>query len=343
MKKVILLFVLFLPFNVLAFGSNAKSAILMDMDSGRILYGKDIHYVQSVASISKVMTAICVIENTNINKEIVVGDEILKAYGSGIYVQKGEKIRIKDLLYGLMMRSGNDAALVLAKNTSGSTSKFVDLMNKTAKKIKMMDSKFNNPSGLDEEDDGNISSSYDMALLMSYAMKNKNFRKIVGSKEYTLKTNKNVYKWKNKNKLLYSYKNTTGGKTGFTKKAKRTLVTSASLNGLNLTVVTINDGSDFKDHENLYKEAFDKYYNYKFLKKGIINIPSENYYRKKLYIKNDVSYPLLEDEGNILKIKYELDKKRKYKNKDKVGKVKRYLGDEVVVKEDIYVKVDNDK
>lgn len=331
---------LLMPFNVLAFGTSAKSAILMDMDSHRILYGKDVHYVQTVASISKIMTAICAIENADIDKTITVGDEVLKSYGSGIYVQIGEKIKIKDLLYGLMMRSGNDAALVIAKNTSGDVSDFVFLMNKMAKKIGMKDTKFNNPSGLDEDDDGNLSSSYDMALLMSYAMKNKDFRKIVSTKEYTLKTNKNVYKWKNKNKLLYSYKNITGGKTGFTKKAKRTLVTSASRDNMNLVVVTIDDGDDFRDHKNLFEEAFNNYHNYILLKRGNLNIIGEDFYRKdKLYIKKNISYPLSSDEENIIKIKYELDKKRRYKNGDKVGMVRLYLGDENILNENIYVRV----
>ncbi len=329
-----------MPFNVFAYGSSAKSAILMDMDSHRIIYGKDINYVQSVASISKVMTAICVIENTDIEKTITVGDEVLKSYGSGVYVQIGEKLKIKDLLYGLMMRSGNDAALVLAKNTSGDVNSFVELMNQMALKIGMKNTTFNNPSGLDEQDGGNLSSAYDMALLMSYAMKNKDFKKIVSTKEYTLKTNKNVYKWHNKNKLLYSYKYLIGGKTGYTKIAKRTLVTSASKDGLNLVVVTINDGNDWKDHTTLFEEAFNKYHNYNLLKKGNIYIIGENYYKNnKLYIKNNVSYPLTLDEENILKIKYEINKKRKYKNNDNVGKVKLYLGDSVVREENIYVKV----
>ena len=340
MKKIFLFLFLFIPFDVLAFGTSAKSAILMDMDSHRVLYGKDVHYSQSVASISKIMTAICAIENSDINKTITVGDEVLKAYGSGIYVKIGEKIKIKDLLYGLMMRSGNDAATVIAKNISGDVDKFVLLMNKKAKKIGMKDTIFNNPSGLDEKDDGNISSAYDMALLMSYAMRNKSFRKIVGTKEYSLKTNKNVYKWKNKNKLLYTYKNITGGKTGFTKKAKRTLVTSASHDNMNLVAVTINDGDDFKDHKDLFEEAFNNYYNYILLKKGNLNIIGEDFYRKdKLYIKKDVSYPLTFDEENILKIKYELSKKRKYKNGDKVGMVRLYLGDENILSENIYVRV----
>ena len=339
LKKVFLFIILFIPFRVLGYNTSAKSSILMDMDSHRVIYGKDINYVQSVASISKVMTAICVIENTDIDKEIVVSDEILKAYGSGIYVQIGEKIKIIDLLYGLMMRSGNDAAIILAKNTSGDVDKFVSLMNETGRKIGMKNSVFKNPSGLDEEDGGNLSSAYDMALLMSYAMKNKKFRKVVSTKEYVLKTNKNVYKWKNKNKLLYFYKYTTGGKTGFTRKAKRTLVSSASKDNLNLVVVTINDGNDFKDHVSLFEEAFSNFNNYVFFKKGNLNIPYEDYYRKGLYVKRNISYPLTLDEENIFRIKYELSKKRKYKSGDSVGNIKFYLGDEEVLKEKIYVRV----
>ena len=339
-KKLLLFILLLIPFNAQAFGSNAKGAILMDMDSGRVIYAKDAHYVQSVASISKIMTAITVIENTNIDKTITVGDEVLKSYGSGIYVQMGEKIKIKDLLYGLMMRSGNDAALVLAKNTSGDVDEFVKLMNEMGEKIGMKNTIFKNPSGLDEEDGGNLSSAYDMALLMSYAMKNKDFKKIVSTKSYTLKTNKNVYKWTNKHKLLYSYKYMTGGKTGYTKIAKRTLVSSASRNGVNLVAVTINDGSDFQDHVNLFDEAFEKYHNYIILKKGNIVPPGETYYKKNnLYIKNNVSYTLTEDEEKVLKLKYEIKKLRKYKNNDKVGVVKLYLGDSVILEENVYVRV----
>ena len=338
MKKWLLILLLFLPFKVFAYSTSAKSAILMDMDSGRVIYGKDVHYVQSVASISKIMTAIVAIENSDINKEVIVGDEILKAYGSGIYVQIGEKIKLRDLLYGLMLRSGNDAALAISVAVSGDTDKFVNLMNEKAKKLGMKNTTFNNPSGLDEEK-GNFSSAYDMALLMSYAMKNEEFRKITGTRDYTVKTNKNVYKWHNKNKLLSSYKYIIGGKTGFTKIAKRTLVTSASKNDVNLTVVTINDGDDWDDHKNLYEEAFSEYTSYMILSKGEVNIIGENYYKNdSLYLKNDFKYLLRENENDILKLKYEINKKRKYKSGDKVGVVKVYLGDDIVHKENIYVK-----
>lgn len=343
MKKLLLILLLFLPFKVFAYSTSAKAVILMDMDSGRVIYGKDVHYVQSVASISKIMTAIVAIENSNIEKEVTIGDEVLKAYGSGIYVQIGEKIKLEDLLYGLMLRSGNDAALVISVAVAGDTDKFVKMMNDKAKEIGMKNTTFNNPSGLDEEK-GNFSSAYDMALLMSYAMKNKEFRKITGTKDYTVKTNKNVYKWHNKNKLLSSYKYTTGGKTGFTKIAKRTLVTSASKDGMNLTVVTINDGDDFNDHRNLYEEAFNEYTSYRVLNKGEINIIGENYYDKDiLYLKNNFDYLLTENEKYILRLKYEINKKRHYKSGDKVGLVKVYLGDKVVHEEDIYVEKNEEK
>jgi len=213
-------------------------------------------------------------------------------------------------------------------------------MNEKASKLGMKDTVFNNPSGLDEGDaKGNFSSAYDMGILMSYAMKNKEFRKITGTKKHVLKTNKNTYVWHNKNKLLNTYKYTTGGKTGYTKIAKRTLVTAASLDGLNLAIVTINDGSDFSDHKKLYEEAFKTYKSYKFIAKGNISIFGENYYKNDtLYLKNDLKYPLLEGEKDSIQIKYSLDKLRKYKSSAKVGKVSIYIGDKKVCKENIYVK-----
>ncbi len=316
----------------------------MDTDNNRILYAENAHYTQSVASISKIMTAIVVIENIDIKKQITVGDEILKAHGSGIYVKQGEKISIEDLLYGLMLRSGNDAALVLAKNTSGSIEKFVQKMNEKAQEIGMKDTTFNNPSGLDEEDKGNISSAYDMALLMSYAMQNEDFKTITKTKERTVKTNKNVYKWTNKNKLLNTYKYTTGGKTGFTKKAKRTLVSTATKNGLNLTVVTINDGSDWKDHTSLYEEAFKKYTSYTFIDKGNITVLGETYYKNNtLYIKKDFKYPLLETEKDAVKIKYKLEKKRTFQDNEKVGTINLYIGDKKVNSQNIYINKEKQK
>ena len=197
-------------------------------------------------------------------------------------------------------------------------------------------------NGLDEEK-GNYSTAYDMAILTSYAMKNKTYRKIVSTKKYTLKTNMNTYIWYNKNKLLKSYSYTTGGKTGFTKIARRTLVTTASKDNLNLVVVTLNDGDDFNDHKNLFEYAFENYKNYKILNKGNIEIDDDYYSDYKLYIKDDVYYPLSADEKNSINIKYKLEKKRKLKNNLVVGKAEIYLGDKLVKEVNIYVRVKEEK
>ena len=338
MKKAFLIIVLLIPINIFAVNTSARSAILMDTDSNRILYSKNINEIRSVASISKIMTAILAIESGKLNKEVIVGNEIKDSYGSGIYLQIGEKLKLEDLVYGLMLRSGNDAALAIAKYVGKDVDKFVILMNKKAKKIGMKNTTFNNPSGLDQEK-GNYSTAYDMAILTSYVMKNKQYRKITSTKKYTLKTNKNVYNWINKNKLLKLYKYTTGGKTGFTEKARRTLVTTATKNNTNLVVVTLNDGNDWKDHENLFEYGFNNYKTIKILKKGQINIYNETFYKDYiLYVKNDFSITLDDGEMNSIFIKYQLNKVRNIKNNQKVGLALIYLGDSKVHVEKIYIK-----
>lgn len=341
MKKYLLLglcLILFKPFSVLAIDTSATSAILMDMDSKRILYSKNIHSTRSVASISKIMTAIVAIENADIKSKVTVGEEINKAYGSGVYIKMGEVLTLEDLLYGLMLRSGNDAALAIANYVGGSVDSFVDMMNKTAVKIGMKNSIFRNPHGLDQEDGGNISSAYDMAVLTSYAMQNEAYKKIVGTKKYTLKTNMNTYSWTNKNKLLKNYKYTTGGKTGFTEIARRTLVTTASKDGINLVVVTLNDGNDFSDHKSLFEYGFNNYRSYNILQKGNIQIYDDDYYDKyNLYIKNDFNYLLAKEENQSILLNFQLDKDRNIKKGDKVGKVDILLGDKIIHTEDIFV------
>ena len=331
MKKLIIIcIILLIPIKIKAIETSATSAILIDTDSGRIMYEKNIHNKRSIASISKIMTAIIAIESNKLEEVVNIGEEIDKAYGSGIYIKKGEHIKLIDLIYGLMLRSGNDAALAIANYVGGNTKNFVNMMNEKAKELGMKNSTFNNPSGLDEEDEGNISTAYDMSLLISYAIKNEQFKKIVGTKKYKLQTDMNNYSWTNKNKLLFSYKYTTGGKTGYTEKARRTLVTTATHNGLNLAVVTLNDGNDFTDHKNLFEYGFNNYTNYQLLEKGIIKIPDDNINNIDYYIENDYYYPLLENETNSILIKYKIEK-----NIEKQGIAEIYLGDELLHKETI--------
>ena len=341
MKKLLLLFLLLLPLSIRAIDTSARSAILMDMDSNRILYEKNIHEKRSVASISKIMTAVIAIESGKLDDKVIIGDEINKSYGSGIYIKVGEEMTLRDLIYGLMLRSGNDAALAIAKYVGGTIEDFVKMMNKKASEIGMNNTEFHNPSGLDQED-GNYSTAYDMALLTSYAMKLDEYKKITGTKKYTLTTNKNVYSWINKNKLLSIYKYTTGGKTGFTEIAKRTLVSTATKDNTNLVVVTLNDGNDWQDHQNLFEYGFNNYTNLKILEKGNITIYDDKYYDDyKLYVKNNFYYLLSNSEEDNLIFKYQLNKKRSINNGDNIGVLNIYLGDKMIHQEKIYVDIIN--
>lgn len=338
MKKIILLLIVLFPISIKAIDISATSVILMDTDSKRILYSKNIHEKRSVASISKIMTAVIAIESGKLDDEVTINNIISKAYGSGIYIKVGEKLTLRDLVYGLMLRSGNDAALAIADYVGNGVDNFVEMMNHKAKEIGMKNSEFHNPSGLDEED-GNYSTAYDMAILTSYAMNLSEYRQIVKTKEYKLNTNKNNYLWKNKNKLLRLYKYTTGGKTGYTKKAKRTLVTTASKNNINLVVVTLNDGNDFNDHINLFEYGFENYNSYEILSKGIINIYDEKYYKNyNLYLKNSFKYLIGKEEKQSVTIKYELETKKKIELRSKVGVAIVFLGDKKIHSEPIYVK-----
>ena len=335
MKKLILLLLL-IPIRVCAI--SATSAILMDTNNNIILYEKNINEVRSVASISKIMTATLAIESGKMDDVVIIGEEIDKAYGSGIYIRKGEELTLRDLVYGLMLRSGNDAALSIAHYVGGSVDNFVVMMNKKAKEIGMKNTTFNNPSGLDEEK-GNYSTAYDMAKLASYAIKNNEFKKITSTKKYKLKTNMNTYIWTNKNKMLTMYKYSTGGKTGYTEIAKRTLVSYASKDNTNLVVVTLNDGNDWNDHKELFEYGFNNYKNYTLIKKGKINIYDDNYYKYyTLYVKNNYNYLFNKNVTNNVIFKYQLTKNRNIKNDDIVGNLLIYISDKLVHKEPIYVK-----
>ena len=244
-----LLFLLF-PFNIYAYSDTSHSSIVMDIDSGRILYKNNIDNKMLIASTTKIMTAIISIEKGKLNRKVVVGKEVLKMYGTNIYVEIGEKIKIKDLIYGLLLRSGNDASVVLAKAVSGNEKNFVKLMNKKANKLGMKNTIFRNPHGLDENTQ-NYSTARDMAILSRYAYKTKFYKIVTATKKYQISTGKKTYLWYNKNKLLFNYKYCTGGKNGYTPKAGKTLVTTASNNNLNLTIVSLDDNNSYENHKNL--------------------------------------------------------------------------------------------
>lgn len=337
MKKILLILFLLIPLNIKALDINTDKYVLMDMDTNKVILGENINIIKSVASISKIMTAILAIESGKLEDKITIGDEILKSYGSGIYIKQGEVLTLKDLVYGLMLRSGNDASYAIAKYVGGSIEKFVKMMNDKAMEIGMKNTTFNNPNGLDDVK-GNYSTAYDMAILTSYAMKNKEYQKITKTTKYVLKTNMNTYSWTNKNKLLKLYKYATGGKTGYTQIAKRTLVTTASKNNMNLVVVTLNDGDDWNDHIELFEYGFSKYKKYKILKKGNIDVPDVHYKNYQYYIKNDFSYLLDDIEKDNIVIKFKIEKNKIIKNNIKIGEVEVYLTDNLIYEDELFIK-----
>lgn len=235
---------------------SANNAILIDQSTGKVLYEKKANEQQSIASITKIMTAILAIESGKWKEKAKTSRKAIYTEGSSIYLEQGEKMTIEDLTYGLLLRSGNDAAVAISEHIGGSEAGFVYLMNEKARWLGMQNTHFENPHGLDS--DQHYSSAYDMALLMRYTMDNEQFKEITGTETY--RADNRSYSWMNKNKLLtqyYEYCN--GGKTGYTKKTGRTLVSSAHKGGVDLIAVTLNASDDWQDHISMYEWGFDQY------------------------------------------------------------------------------------
>lgn len=337
MKKiitVILLFIIFIP----KVNASPSSYIVMDMDNQRIIEGNNIHQRRLIASITKIMTCIIALENNNIEDIVTVDESVVTSYGSGIYINLGEKISLKDLLYGLMLRSGNDAALMIASYTAGSEKDFVKLMNQKAQELKMNNTTFINASGLDTSTTGNYSTSYDMALLTSYAMKNETYRMIVSTKKYTAKSDLKTFIWQNKNKLI-NQKYITGGKTGFTERARRTLVTTSNINNMNTVVVTLNDPDDWSTHKSLHEKIKNNYQSYKILNKNNYHILND-LYQDRLYIKDNIYLTLNESETKNLYNKIIL---KNYPQNNLIGTNNIYLNNRLVLTIPIYLKENKTK
>lgn len=339
MKKfvVLLLLLICIPMHVSAL--SARNIIAMDMDTKRVLYEKDASSEHLIASISKIMTAVVALELSDIESDVTTTNTILKAFGSGIYIEPGETMKLKDLLYGLMLRSGNDAALAIAEFVGKDVDGFVKLMNQKAKEIGMQHTKFINPHGLENnKGEGNTSTAYDMALLSSYAMQNATYKEIVSTKKYVAKSDKKTYSWANKNKMLHLYEFTTGGKTGFTERARRTLVSTASKDNMNITIVSLNDPDDWDDHQYLYETLFREYKSVKVVDKNNFVVENENYYKKdKLYVKDDIFLMVKDNEKDNISLDIHLEKHKKYENGNVVGTLKVKLKDKVLREEKIYV------
>ena len=256
----ILAAILFLP--VKAGAISAECAILIDAQTGRVLYEKKAEEKSLIASTTKIMTALVICEQTNVLDRVKIPKEAVGIEGSSMYLKEGEVLTVQELLYGLMLQSGNDAAVALAIYCGGTVEGFTELMNDKAHRLGMTQSHFANPNGLDSP--GNYSTARDMAILTAYAMQNPIFAQTVSTKTITI----GERCLRNHNKLLWQLEGANGVKTGYTKAAGRILISSVTRMGRQLIAVTFNAPDDWQDHKTLIEDGFSRFTVQKLIRQG---------------------------------------------------------------------------
>jgi len=244
------------------YGLSAEKAALLDGNTGRMIYEKNADQPGLIASTTKIMTALIICEQCNVLDRVRIPKEAVGIEGSSMYLAEGEILTVQELLYGLMLHSGNDAAVALAIYCGGTVEGFSELMNDKAHRLGLVNTHFENPNGLDSP--GHYSSAEDLAALSAYAMKNPIFAKTVSTKN--VKIGKRYLK--NHNKLLWNYPDADGVKTGYTKAAGRILVSSATRSGRRLIAVTMRAPDDWLDHRNLLDMGFSDFKVEQIVKKG---------------------------------------------------------------------------
>jgi len=286
--------------------TSAVSAILLDCDSGRVLYEKNENEKRLIASITKLMTALVAVEShPDLTQKVKIRPEWTGAEGSSLYLRPGEELTLETLLYGLLLQSGNDAAVSIAGYCAGDVETFVEWMNQRAADLGMTHSHFQNPNGLNDE--AHYSTAADMAKVAVACMQNQAISKIVATKSISVEGRSFV----NHNKLLWQYQPCVGMKTGYTQLAGRTLISSAKQNGQTLAVVTLCDPDDWKDHKNLLEYGFETFPKKTFVQTGdeLSYLPVEGSLVRSVpvYAKDTISYPLAE--GEKTKLVVDLPKK----------------------------------
>lgn len=245
---------------------SAKGAILIESRTGKVLYAKNAHEKLPMASTTKIMTALLAIENGNLNDIVETDASAYGTEGSSIYLDYEEKISLKDLLYGLMLSSGNDAAVAIAVHIGKGTNKFAEMMNARAKSIGALNTNFVTPNGL--HDENHYTTAYDLARITAVAMKSPVFREIVSTQYYRAETGAKPRTFKNKNKILWEYDGGSGVKTGYTKIAGKCLVFSAERNGMEVIGVVLNCPGMFDDAKAMMNYAFENYETATMVKAG---------------------------------------------------------------------------
>ena len=313
---------------------SAVSAILMDAESGRVLFEKNAHEKRAIASITKLMTALVAAESGhNLAEKVTILPEWTGIEGSSIYLRSGETVTLETLLYGLMLNSGNDAAVAVASYCAGSVDAFVERMNRCALLLGMKQTHFSNPNGLSEG--GHYSTAYDMALLAKACSANNVVAEIVATKSITFGTRT----FTNHNKLLWRYEGCTGMKTGFTEAAGRTLVSSAQRNGQTLIAVTLNAPDDWADHTLLFDYGFESFSRLKLCAEGALycRVPVHGSLKRFVPVvtESDLYFPVSDGESIQQSIEMDMLLKAPVEKGAHIGKLTFYLGDSVVAETDL--------
>lgn len=311
---------------------NARSAIVIDAESGRVLFEKNAYIKRPMASTTKVMTAIIALENCDLNEVVTVSRNAALVNGSTINLTTGEKLTMRELMYGLLLRSGNDAAIAIAEHIGGSVDGFAKMMNDKAREIGAYNTKFTTPHGLDEE--GHYSTAYDMALITRYALKNPVFNDIVGTR--SIQVGKRTMN--NTNEMLWGYEGADGVKTGYTGKAGRCLITSATRNGRRyISVVLFCDSRDQRalSSKKILDYAFERYFPQTLIKSeyiGYVPVIRGNENQLPVYVEKTITLPVTEIEKNELYTRISLPKSlhAPIRQKQIVGTLSVFLGDEIL-------------
>lgn len=325
--------------------TSAKAMVTIEANTKRVLYEKNKNERLPMASTTKIMTALCALESgSNLDEEFEIDPRAVGIEGTSMYLRKGEKLCLRDLLYGLILPSGNDASCAIAYRISGSIEDFVALMNKKAKELNLVNTNFVNPHGLDAKD--HYTSAYDLAIITAEALKNPEFVEIIGTKSKSVKgaggEQGELRFLKNKNKLLTSFEGCTGVKTGFTDMAGRCFVASSKRGDLSVISVVLNCGHMFEECAMLMEKAFEEYNYievlepYLFYRKAPVLKGKEN--EVKLWTKQGFYYPLTKEESLKISYDYEIDENliAPLEKEQVVGKLTIKLCDEVLFETEIY-------
>ena len=323
--------------------TSAKSMVVIETKNNTILYSKNENEKLPMASTTKIITTITVIDNCkNLDEVIKIPKEATLVEGSSIYLREGEELTIRELLYGLMLQSGNDAATALAIKIGGSVEGFAMLMNKQIEKCGAINTHVVNPHGLDAKE--HYTTAYDLAKITSYALKNEDFREIVSCKKYVTKESQNTKQrvLNNKNKLLNSLEGCVGVKTGYTSRAGRCLVSACLRGELETVCVVLNCGPMFEESAALLNLSHSEYenhivfpdYNY------IANIPVEGgvLNEVKVYSKKGYSFVIKKDMKNLIRVEYDYPNilRAPVLKDQKVGTVRVFYENNLIFEENLF-------